>query len=120
MLSIAWCRDAVVGSLSYVKGRLTAPISGEEAKDEDLKKKAQEKTSAAANKVSETAGRAQGKAEDAANKTEAKSKGLFSSIKQAFQPKEKAPQTADNDTVKDKAHNTLEDAKDTVKSAGDT
>jgi gas vesicle protein len=91
-----------------VKGRLTAPISGEEAQDEDMKEAAQKKTSAAADKVSETAGQAKDKASSAANEAKEQSKGFISSLKQAFQ-----------NTDKEQPDSASENAKSSIQSTGD-
>lgn len=42
----------MVGSLSYIGGRLTAPVSGEEETDKELADKAKAKTKSAADAVS--------------------------------------------------------------------
>ena len=45
-------RDAVVGGLSYIGGRLTAPVSGDEGKDREIADKAKENVSRGADKLS--------------------------------------------------------------------
>lgn len=46
------CRDAVVGGLSYVGGRLTAPVSGDEGKDKEVADKAKANVNKGADKLS--------------------------------------------------------------------
>lgn len=103
------CRDTVVGGLSYVKGRLTAPVSGEEGKDEEIKESAKEKSSQAADKLSSAACSAKDKASAATEETKEQSKGLFASIKEALGGK---PETAHSKDVGEKAKSTLEEAQD--------
>ena len=45
-------RDAVVGGLSYMGGRLTAPVSGDEGKDREIADTAKENVSRGADKLS--------------------------------------------------------------------
>ncbi len=45
-------RDAVVGGLSYIGGRLTAPVSGDEGKDREIADKAKENVNRGADKLS--------------------------------------------------------------------
>lgn len=46
------CRDAVVGSMSYIGGRLTAPVSGDEGKDREIADKAKHNVNRGADKLS--------------------------------------------------------------------
>ncbi len=101
----------MVGGLSYVKGRLTAPVSGEEGKDEELKDSAKEETSRAADKVSAAAQNASYRASAAAEETKEQSKGLFASIKDAFNSGDKTD-TVHSENAHQKAKGTLEDAQD--------
>ena len=48
----AGSRDAVVGGLSYMGGRLSAPVSGDEGKDREIADKAKENVSRGADKLS--------------------------------------------------------------------
>lgn len=107
------CRDTIVGGLSYVKGRLTAPVSGEEGKDEEIKEDAKEKTRQAADKVNSAAQTAQDKTSAAAQETKEHSKGLFASIKDAFATKDQ-PETATyhSKDAHEKAKSTLEEMED--------
>ena len=45
-------RDAVVGGLSYMGGRLSAPVSGDEGKDREIADKAKANVSRGADKLS--------------------------------------------------------------------
>ncbi len=45
-------RDTVVGGLSYIGGRLTAPVSGDEGKDREIADKAKENVNRGADKLS--------------------------------------------------------------------
>lgn len=45
-------RDAVVGGLSYMGGRLSAPVSGDEGKDREIADKAKENVSRGADRLS--------------------------------------------------------------------
>lgn len=46
------CRDAVVGGLSYIGGRLAAPVSGDESKDKEVADKAKANVNKGADKLS--------------------------------------------------------------------
>lgn len=102
----------MVGGLSYMGGRLTAPVSGEEETDADLADKAKAKTRSAADAVSSGAQKAQDKTAEAAEEAKHQSKGLFSSIRDAFsQP------AADKDSAVDKAHHDTATLQDKAKNA---
>ena len=111
-------RDAVVGSLSYIGGRLTAPVSGDEGTDAELADKAKAKTRSAADAVSSGAQQAQDKTAQAAEDTKQQAKGLFSSIRDAFsQPADHRDSTMerahhDAATLGDKAKSAIGDAQD--------
>ena len=45
-------RHAVVGGFSYIGGRLTAPVSGDEGKDKEMANKAKENVNRGADKLS--------------------------------------------------------------------
>lgn len=101
-----------MASASYVKGRLTAPVSGEEGKDEEIKEDAKAKTRQAADKVSSAALTAQDKTSAAARETKEQSKGLFASIKDAIAPKESETATYRSKDTHEKAKSTLAEVED--------
>lgn len=51
-LVLMGCRDTVVGGLSYIGGRLTAPVSGDEGKDKEVADKAKANVNRGADKLS--------------------------------------------------------------------
>ena len=101
----------MVGGLSYIGGRLTAPVSGDEGTDRELADKAKAKTRSAADAVSSGARSAQDKAGQAADEAKHQSKGLFSSIRDAFS------QPADRDSAAERAHHDTATLSDKAKSA---
>ena len=102
----------MVGGLSYIGGRLTAPVSGDEGTDAELADKAKAKTRSAADAVSSGAHKAQDSTAQAAEEAKQQSKGLFSSIRDAFsQP------ATDRDSATERVHHDTATLQDKAKSA---